>query len=221
MKIFLASAHLPEIRAGITAGLIDGVLVTPAVLTAAGIADDGHDLIEEICRETACSVIASIPAVDPEDIYREGREMARISDQVIVEVPFVEDAIPSIRRLSSEGVTVSAAFIFTPAQALLAAKAGATMIRVSLDSLASSGDSAVDVVAAIGAVFSADDVECDLIATFPRDPAEFGDCALAGADGVCLSQDVLRSLLVHPLTDRGVDQFLHEVSKRPKVKIAP
>jgi transaldolase len=216
MKILLASARLQEIQWAAENGLLDGVVTTPSLLASAGADGDARELLGEICRATRGPVYASVRAVNGADILRDGRELAKISDQIVVQVPFVEDAITSMRRLTSDGVRLLATLVFTPAQALLAAKAGATMVSVSVDAFDGIGFSGADTIAEIKGVFEATSCACDILASQLQNTAQVTACALAGADAVALSTPVLRSLLVHPLTDRGLDQFLRELSTQGK-----
>jgi transaldolase len=166
-------------------------------------------------------VLASVASVDPNDIHRDGRELAKVSDNIVVQVPLVDDAVVAIRRLTSEGVRVAASLVFSAAQALLAAKAGAVITVVPLDQLHAFGRSNFAVVEETRRMFDRGGIECDLLTAFPRDSAEFTSCALAGADGMAVDAATMRALLVHPLTDRGIDGFLRELSTRPKPRIAP
>jgi transaldolase len=152
--------------------------------------------------------------VNGDDIYHDGRELARLSDQIVVQVPLVEDAFGAMHRLQAEGVRVAAMLVFNAAQALLAARAGASSVVTPLDQLDAVGHSGGEVVRDLRAVFDASHTECDVLAVRPTTAQQFTECALAGADGVAVSPEVLRSLLLHPLTDRGIDQFLNEVSRR-------
>jgi len=221
MRIFLATAKLDDIRWAAESGLADGVATTPALLTSESANGDARDLLVEICRSTSVPVCATVAAVHAADMYREGREMAKIADNVVAQLPLVEDATGAIRRLSAEGVRVAATLVFNTAQALLAAKAGAAMVHVSIDQLDAYGHSGIEVVAEIGSVFDAHGIECDVMAASPRTAAQFTSCALAGAHIAVVTPDVARTLLLHPLTDRGIDQLLSELSRRPKVRVAP
>jgi transaldolase len=158
--------------------------------------------------------------VSAQDIYHDARDLAKTCDNMIVQIPLLEDAVPTIRRLATEGVQVGATLIFNAAQAVLSTKLGVSMVTVSLDRLEEVGLRSTDTLNEIRAIFDADGTECDLIAGYPRGPEQFSACVLAGAHGVIVTAPVLRSLLVHPLTDRGIDQFLHDLSKRPKVRIS-
>lgn len=219
MKIYLSTTSLEQVRWGVSMGLIDGVVTSPSGLVGEDGESDPQDVLAGICAAGVFPVFASVESVSEEDICRDGRELARISDQVVVQIPLIEDAVPAMCRLSSEGVRVSASLVFNAAQALLAAKAGAAHVGTAIDQLSALGEVALDQIRMIRSVFDADAVECDLLAMLPHDAAQFTECAMAGADAVCLDQSVLRSLLLHPLTDRGLDQFLQELSRRPRPRV--
>ena len=220
MKILLASATLDDIRWAVSHALVDGVATSPALLSAeSGIPDD-RDLLGEICRATGLPVWATVASVNADDIYRDGRELAKISDQVIVQVPLVEDAVTAMRRLSSEGVRVTAMLVFNGAQAILAAKAGACYVSTSIDQLDALGQDSTRVVRDLREVFDAGAVECEVLASLPQNSAQFAQCAAAGADAISVSAGTLRSLLLHPLTDRGIDQFLNDLSRHQKPRMS-
>ena len=219
MKIFLASASLDDIRWGTSTQLVDGIVTTPTLLAASTANDDGLDLLGEIGRVARVPVCAMVTSVSPADMYQDARELARASEHMVVQIPFVEDAVPTIRRLTGEGIRVGATLVFNVAQAVLAAKVGASMVTVALDPLQEVGQRPADVIAEIRGVFDASGTECDIVASQPRGPEQFSVCAMAGSHGVIVTAPVLRSLLVHPLTDRGIDQFLHDLSRRPRVRV--
>jgi len=212
MKILLASADADEVRWAASAGLLDGVLTTPALLGAADGASE-RDLLDEIVRAANVPVYVSVHAIDAADVYRDARDLARLSDAIVVQIPLVEDAIVAIRRLCSDGVRVAATLVFNAAQAVLAAKAGAQSVVTPIDHLDAVGHGGVQVVRDLRAVFDASATECDVVAVRPATATQFTECALAGADAVAVRPEVLRNLLLHPLTDRGLDQFLRDLSQ--------
>ena len=214
MKILLASADIDEVRWAATRGLADGVATTPSML----VGQDERESLAQICRTVSMPVYATVGAVSEADVYREGRELAKISDQITVQVPLVEDAVAAIHRLSTEGIRVAATLVFSPAQALLAAKAGASAVTLQTEQLESLGQDGASVVAEVRGVLDGARAECEVIAELPHGAARLDACALAGADGVTLSPRDLRALLVHPLTDRGLDQLLHDLSRRHRAR---
>lgn len=214
MRIFLDTAELADIRWAVAAGLIDGVTTTPTSLGADAEHADHKLHLAEICRAVSGPVYAEVVTVDADGMYREGRELAKIADNVIVSVPMLEEGLMATRRLAAEGVRINMTLIFTPAQALLAAKAGASSVSPFLSNLEEIGGDSVAVLHDIRVIFDNYQVECDILAAAIRNPLQFVEAAKVGAEGATLPPSLLRALLVHPLTDRGVDQFLHDWSRR-------
>ena len=218
MRIFIATAKLDDIRWAHGHGLVDGVLTTPSLLAAQVHPAGANELLADICDVATFPVAITVGAVNATDIYRDAREIAKLSDSVIIQIPFVEDAIEAIRRLTTDGIRVAATLVFNAAQAVLAAKAGAGMVCVHVDQIDAQGQDGVDTIAEIHQVFELHSVECDVLAALPRNAAQFTGCALAGADAIAVSSDVLRALLLHPLTDRGIDQFLTDLSRSHRTR---
>lgn len=220
MRIFLATTSLDDIRWATAASLIDGVVVTPTVIAAELPTADARDVIAEVARATKLPVCASVPAIGAADIYKGARELAKSVDHLIVAVPFIEDAVPAIRRLANDGVRVAATFVYSTAQGILAAKAGASMVTIAIDTLESVGQDGPEMVYELRAAFDHASAECDIAAAGPSSASSFAACAAAGADVAIVTPTVLRALLQHPLTDRGLDRFLGDISRRPKPRRA-
>lgn len=218
MNIYLESVDLDEIRITASAGLADGVAFSRTASSADAADDNTLERLEEISREFAFPICVPVGAVTSSDIYSEARELAKVSDHVVVQIPLVEDSLVPMARLSAEGVVVCATYVFSVAQAIIAAKAGAAAVRVTLDELENYGQPATRTLAEMKSALEASEEECDIMAASPRSAIQFSECALAGADIVCLTPVALRNFLVHPLSDRGVDRFLSELARRPKVR---
>jgi len=216
MNIYLESVNLDDIRNAAAAGLADGVAFSHTASAADPVDANTKERLEEISREFAIPICVPVGAVTSDDIYTEARELAKVSDHVVVQIPLVEDSLIPMTRLTAEGVVVCATFVFTAAQAIIAAKAGAAAVRITLDDLESYGQAATRTLAEIKSVLEASEQECDVMAGSPRSAVEFAECALAGADIICITPDALRNLVVHPFSDRGIDRFLSQLSKRPK-----
>jgi transaldolase len=148
------------------------------------------------------------------DIYREGRELARLSDHVIVQIPFVEEGIVPIRKLVADGVKVCTSYICSGAQAFLAAKMGASMLSVQVEDLDAQGEQSAELVSEIRDVIALSDMDCNLAVASPRSSRHFTECMLAGADVTCITPTALRTLMIHSLTDRGIDRFLNDLSRQ-------
>ncbi|HZK77962.1 MAG TPA: transaldolase family protein [Gemmatimonadaceae bacterium] len=215
MNIFVETISLDDIRRATASGFADGIVITGNVDTSSS---EGREVIEGIAHEFAIPVCVEVGAINGDDMYREAREIAKISDHIIIQLPLVEDAVVPMHRLSLEGVGVCANFVFNGAQAVLAAKAGASMIRVSLADLDAQGQTSTDAVTEIRSLLEASDCECDVMVASPANATQFTECVSAGAQIISIRPEVLNSLLLHPLTDRGLDRFLNGLSKRPKVR---
>lgn len=216
MRLFVQAASPDVLRRAADAGLLDGVVLSPLDLAGE---DPGADIRERLAlldSEFAVPVCVPVEAVSGNDIYREGRELARASDHVIVQVPFVEDAVPAIRRLVADGVRVGATYVFSGAQAFIAAKVGASIVTVHASDLEMHGLPGTLTVEEIRGVLDAAELECDLAITDIRSAVQFSGYVLAGVDTICVSAPVLDALALHSLTDRGVDRFLSALSRRPK-----
>jgi transaldolase len=220
MRIFLATTSLDEIRWATAASLIDGVVATPTIIATELPTADAREVVTEISRATKLPVCASVPAIGANDIYKGARDLAKSVDHLIVAVPFIEDAVPAIRKLANDGVKVAATLIYSGAQGILAAKAGASIITIAIDTLESVGQNGPDLVGELRAAFDHAATECDIAAAGPSSSSSFAACAAAGADVAIVTPAVLRSLLQHPLTDRGLDRFLGDISRRPKPRRA-
>src|SRR3954463_1095253 len=216
MNIYIESVDLDEIRVAAAAGLADGV----AFSRSASATDTGdsstRERLEEISREFAIPVCVPVAALSSNDIYTEARELAKVSDHVVVQIPLVEDSLVPMARLTAEGVVVCATFVFSAAQAIIAGKTGAAAVRVSLDELDSYGQQATRTLADIKNALDAGGEECDVMAASPRNAVQFAECALAGADIVSVTPDAFRQLVLHPLSERGIARFLSELARRPK-----
>ena len=218
MRVFLATTSLDDIRWASDASLIDGVVATPTVIAAEAPAADAREVLAEVARATRLPICASVPAVAAADIVRGARDLRKLGDRIIVAVPFIDDAIPAIRRLTRDGMSVAATLVYSTAQGVLAARAGAAMVTVSVDTLDTVGTDSAATIRDLRAAFDHSAAECDVAAAGPTTAAGFAAAAVAGADVAIVTPDVLRSLLQHPLTDRGLDRFLGAIARRPKAR---
>jgi transaldolase len=216
MNIYLESVNLEEIRNAASAGLADGVAFSHVAFSADAPDSSAKERLEEISREFAFPICVPVGAVTSGDIYTEARELAKISDHIVVQIPLVEDSLIPMTKLSAEGVVICATFVFNAAQAIIAAKAGASAVRVTLGELEAYGQPGAQALAEIKNVLDSGGEECDVMAASPESAVQFAECAAAGADIVCISPATLRALVVHPLSDKGIDRFLSDLAKRPK-----
>lgn len=213
MKIYLDTAKLDDIRWAAGAGLIDGVTTNPTLLSKVAGDADPRDLLVEICRSVEGPVSAEVVAVDAEGMYREGKELAKLAENIVVKIPMIEEGLMAVRRLAVDGVPVNVTLVFSAMQALLAAKAGASYVSPFVGRLDDAGHEGMEIVRQIRTIFTNYDLETELLAASLRHPLHVLQAALAGADIGTMPTAVLRQLLLHPLTDRGLDQFLNDWSK--------
>jgi transaldolase len=214
MKILLDTASLDEVRWATDVGIVDGISTDPTLIMEESSTEEYHNLLGELCRLTRGPVLAPVLAITADDIYRDGKELAKIADNIVVEVPVIEDGLKATARLAADGIRVTATLVFSAAQALFAAKAGAYSVSAFIGRLDDIGGDGIALVGEIRQLFDRHHVECELNAASIRTPRHFSEAALIGADTAAVPPDVLRLLMVHPLTDLGLDHFLNDWSKR-------
>jgi len=214
MKILLDTASLDEVRWATEVGIVDGISTDPTLIAEEDSTEEYHELLGELCRLTRGPVLAPVLAITADDIYRDGKELAKIADNIVVEVPVIEDGLRATSRLAADGIRVTATLVFSVAQALFAAKAGAYSVSAFIGRLDDIGGGGISLIRDIRLLFDRHHVECELNAASIRTPRHFSEAAVVGADAAAVPPDVLRLLLVHPLTDLGLDHFLNDWSKR-------
>lgn len=220
MRIYLATVAANDIRWAANAGLLDGIVATPAVLAAELPHADPREVLAELAERDAQPIFASVGSLDPDEITRGGKALAKVTEHVIIAIPFVEDALPALRRLSAAGIRCAATLIHSVAQGLLAARAGASLVVVAVDALEAVGQPSDHIIRGLRDAFDRSATECDVVAAGPGSAVRFAEVSAAGADAVVVTPAQLRSFLQHPLTDRGVDRFLGDVSRRAKPRRA-
>jgi transaldolase len=221
MKFFLDSADLVEVRRALDAGLIDGMTTNPSLLSkAAGAGGDPREILAEICRLVPGPISAEVVATRKEDMLREGRELAKLADNIVVKVPLTEDGLRACRAFRAEGIKVNVTLCFSPAQALLAAKAGASYVSPFVGRLDDVGTDGMDLIGRIVQIYDNYDFETEVLVASVRHPMHVVDAALLGAHVATMPLKVLLALLQHPLTDKGLEGFLADWGKLPKERQA-
>lgn len=217
MKLFLDSADLTEIRRAAEAGLIDGVTTNPSLLAkAAGSGGDPREILAEICRVVDGPISAEVVATDTQAMLREGRELAKIADNIVIKVPLIEAGLRACRAFRAEGIAVNVTLCFSPAQALLAAKAGATYISPFVGRLDDIGHDGMELISQVVEIYRNHDFQTEVLVASVRHPQHVVQAALLGADVATLPPKTLHQLLQHPLTDKGLDAFLADWAKLPE-----
>lgn len=213
MKLFLDSASLKEISWAVQAGLIDGVTTNPSLLSKQAGDLDPKDVLKEICSLVEGPVSAEVVSVDADGMCREARELAKIADNILVKLPMLEEGMIAVRRLAADGIRTNVTLCFSSVQCLIAAKAGASYVSPFIGRIDDVGQEGMDVIREARVIFDNYQIATEILAASIRHPRHVAEAAMIGADAATLPPDVLKKLLLHPLTDRGLDQFLSDWSK--------
>ncbi|HEX8175243.1 MAG TPA: fructose-6-phosphate aldolase [Pyrinomonadaceae bacterium] len=212
MKFFIDTANLDEIREAQAQGVLDGVTTNPSLVAKEGNVDFKQH-IAAICEITQGPVSAEVTSLDLEGMLREGREYARIAPNVVVKCPLTTDGLKATRTLTDEGTRVNVTLCFSAAQAILAAKAGAAYISPFLGRLDDIGQNGLALLAEIVEIYDNYDWETEVLAASIRHPIHVVEAARMGADVATMPFKVIQQLIKHPLTDKGLEQFLADWKK--------
>ena len=211
MKLFVDTANVEEIETLAPLGIIDGVTTNPSLLAQAG--RDPRAVLKRICDVAGGPVSAEVVATDAAGMVREGRELAAIDPHIVVKVPFGKPGVQACRELTAEGTRVNVTLIFSAAQALLAAKVGATFVSPfvgRLDDIATPG---MDLIAQIVEIFQNFPLPTEVLVASTRGPMHIVEAARLGADVCTCPPKVIDALFNHPLTDIGLERFLADWAK--------
>jgi transaldolase len=211
MKFFVDTADLAEIRELAETGLLDGVTTNPSLIMKAG--KPIHTVIKEICDVVDGEVSAEVAAIDFDGMMEEGKKLAAIAPNVAVKVPLTWDGLKACRALRQLNHKVNVTLCFSANQALLAAKAGATFISPFIGRLDDINLDGMELIEDIRAIYDNYDFDTQILAASIRSPNHVTQAALAGADVATVPPGVLKSLVKHPLTDKGLEQFLADWKK--------
>jgi transaldolase len=212
MQLFIDSADVAELRAAAASGLIDGVTTNPTLIAKSG--RKMKEAIAEICSIIPGPVSAEAVATDVEGMLAEGRYLARIASNVVVKLPLTENGLKATRVLSDEGIRVNVTLCFSAVQALLAAKAGAFFISPFIGRLDDIGQDGMQLIRDIRRVYdNYPALKTEILSASIRNPDHVTQAALAGSDVATVPPAVLRDLVKHPLTDKGLDAFLADWKK--------
>jgi transaldolase len=211
MKIFIDTANLDEIRGAASMGILDGVTTNPSLVAKEG--KDFRDLLKEICAIVNGDISAEVIATDVAGMLKEGRELAKIHDNIVVKVPLTEDGLRAVKTFAAEGIRTNVTLCFSPNQALLAAKAGAYIISPFVGRLDDISINGMDLIGQILTIYRNYGFETQVLVASVRHPMHVVDSAMMGAHIATMPYKVLTGLLKHPLTDIGLDRFLQDWKK--------
>ncbi len=213
MKFFLDTADLGDIRWASQAGLIDGITTNPSLLAKVAGDLDPKDIMKEICSMVHGPVSAEVLATDADGMHREGVELARLAENIVVKVPMLGDGLIATQRLVNDGIKVNVTLCFSSMQCLLAAKSGASFVSPFIGRIDDISQDGMEVIREARTIFDNYGFETEILAASIRHPRHVVEAALIGADVATLPLTVLKKMIQHPLTDRGLEQFLSDWRK--------
>lgn len=208
MKLFIDTANVSEIAEAASWGILDGVTTNPSLVAKEG--RTYHELVAEVCRLVPGPVSAEVIATDANGMEREGRDLASIAENVVVKLPITRDGIKVCARFSEEGIATNLTLCFSPAQALLVAKAGATYVSPFVGRLDDIGHDGMQLVREIVQIYDAYEFPTQVLVASVRHPQHVVESALAGADVATVPFKVLEQLFHHPLTESGLQRFISD-----------
>jgi transaldolase len=211
MKIFIDSADIEEIRDAAQMGVIDGVTTNPSLVAKVG--RKLEDVVADVCEVVDGPVSAEVVAVDYDGIVAEGRALAKLHPNVVVKVPLIAEGLKAVRTFTEEGIRTNVTLCFSPTQALLAAKAGASYISPFIGRIDDIAGEGMELIEQIVQIYRNYDFETEVLAASVRHPVHVVQAAMIGAHVATLPHKVIRQLLNHPLTDIGLEKFLADAKK--------
>lgn len=215
MKLFIDTANPEEIRKAYEMGVIDGVTTNPTLISKEN--RDFHSLIQEICGIIhGLPISLEVVSLKSEGMIQEARNLARTGDNVVIKIPMTAEGLKAIKVLVSEGIKTNTTLVFSPTQALLAAKAGTTYVSPFIGRLDDISQKGMDLIEQIVTIFENYGFESQVIVASIRNPIHVLEAALIGADVATIPYKVIEQLVQHPLTDIGIERFLADWKKVPK-----
>jgi transaldolase len=215
MKFFIDTANLDQIREAAALGVLDGVTTNPSLMAKEGITGKNNILRHyvDICNITEGDVSAEVIATEFDKIITEGEELADLHEQIVVKVPMIKDGVKALKYFSEKGIRTNCTLIFSPGQALLAAKAGANYVSPFIGRLDDISTDGLNLIAEIRLIYDNYEFETEILAASIRHSMHIIDCAKLGADVITGPLSAITGLLSHPLTDIGLEKFLADYKK--------
>jgi len=214
MKFFIDTADLGEIRAAAAMGLIDGVTTNPSLVAKTG--RKYLDVVREICELVDGPISAEVLATDYDGMMAEARDWAKVHKNIVVKVPLTMDGLRAVKTCAKEDIRTNVTLCFSPNQALLAAKAGATFISPFVGRLDDISEEGMNVIADIVSIYQNYDFDTEVLVASVRHPMHVQTAALMGADVCTIPFKVIEQLVKHPLTDLGLAKFIEDAKKIPR-----
>ncbi|MEO2118049.1 MAG: fructose-6-phosphate aldolase [Methanocaldococcus sp.] len=208
MKFFLDTANVEEIKKYAELGLVDGVTTNPTLVAKEG--RDFCEVVKEICEIVEGPVSAEVISTEAEGMVKEARELAKLADNIVIKIPMTKDGMKAVKILSSEGIKTNVTLVFSPLQALLAAKAGATYVSPFVGRLDDIGHVGMKLVEDVVKIYKNYNIKTEVIVASVRHPWHILEAAKIGADIATIPPAVMDKLFNHPLTDIGLERFLKD-----------
>lgn len=212
MKFFIDTANLDEIRQAVAMGMVDGVTTNPSLVAREK--QPFEELLKEICSLVNGPVSAEVVSLEAEGMIQEARKLAGLHPSIVIKVPMTTEGLKATKLLASEGIKTNVTLVFSPAQALLAAKAGATFVSPFVGRLDDIAQNGMDLIAEILDIYNNYGFASEVIVASVRHPMHVIESALLGAHIATIPFKVISQLAGHPLTDRGIEQFMNDWQKR-------
>ena len=214
MKFFIDTANIAEIKKASEWGLVDGVTTNPSLVSKEG--REFKELVKEICSIVDGPISAEAVSLDADGMIREARELSKIHKNIVVKIPMTLEGLKSVKVVAKEGIKTNVTLVFSPTQALMAAKAGATYVSPFVGRLDDISHNGMHLVRQILTIFKNYEFSTEVIVASVRHPLHVVDAAIAGAHIATIPFKVIEQLSKHPLTDVGIDRFLKDWEKVPK-----
>ncbi|SDP57570.1 fructose-6-phosphate aldolase [Desulforhopalus singaporensis] len=214
MKFFIDTANLDEIKKGVAMGMVDGVTTNPSLVAKED--KPFEEIISDICKVVDGPVSAEVVSLEADGMVAEARELAKIADNIVIKIPMIVEGLKAVKMLSAEGIKTNVTLVFSSAQALLAAKAGASFVSPFVGRLDDIGTPGLDLISDIVTIYDNYGYQSEIIVASIRSPQHVVDSALVGADIATIPFKVINQLAKHPLTDKGMEQFLADWEKRTR-----
>jgi transaldolase len=214
MKFFIDTANIEEIKKGVALGMVDGVTTNPSLIAKED--KPFEELLQEICGLVDGPVNGEAVSLDADGMVEEGRELAALHQNIVVKIPMTTEGLKAVKILSSENIRTNVTLIFSPMQALMAAKAGASYVSPFVGRLDDISQVGMDLVSDIMSIYGNYGYETEIIVASIRNPIHVVEAALMGADISTIPFKVIDQLAKHPLTDIGMEKFLADWEKRAK-----